>query len=46
MAIFRFLRVGDRPRVWLNFLLMLPLTLSAFLTDLRAECHDEYRVTD
>jgi len=25
---------------------MLPLTLSAFLTDLRAECHDEYRVTD
>ena len=44
-AIFRFLKVGNRPLVWMNFLFMLPLTLLPFLTDLRAEYHAEYRVT-
>jgi TMEM175 potassium channel family protein len=44
-AIFRLMREGNRPLVWMNMLFMLPLTLLPFFTDMRVEYHDEYRVT-
>jgi uncharacterized membrane protein len=41
-AIFHYLRRGNRTLAWLNLAFLLPVTLLPFLTDLRAEYHDEY----
>jgi uncharacterized membrane protein len=45
VAIFHYVRVGNRIFTWLNILFLLPLTLLPFLTDLRATYHDEYVTT-
>jgi uncharacterized membrane protein len=45
IAIFHYVRVGNRTFFWLNILFLLPLTLLPFLTDLRATYHDEYVTT-
>lgn len=45
VAIFHYVKVGNRVFTWLNILFLLPLTLLPFLTDLRATYHDEYVTT-
>lgn len=44
-AIFHYVRAADRGFVWLNILFLLPVSLLPFLTAMRAEYHDEHRVT-